>query len=341
MKWLENRKNRIEWIDYYKAFAIILVLIGHISENKVINNWIYLFHMPAFIFISGLLYNENKSNMKKRLKNILIPYFSFSILSFAYWLFIERNLRNQLNINPFSVFINIFLMFCGNENYIYNIPLWFLPALFMIETISSLLLKIKGNEKIKLFVIIILSIMISYFLSKYLNIYLPFALDCAMILLPFFILGMMVNKKIIKFPSINNSYGYVFLAIVSFIVICLCVYSGCRVDINNLLITNYFVFIISSFNGIIFLYSLSKIVKIKYLQWLGINSLCIMLIHEPIKRIVLQVLSKVTKIELVLLRTNFFFVLIDTILLILILIPIVFVVNEYFGYLLGRKVKNE
>ena len=66
-----------------------------------------------------------------------------------------------------------------------------------------------------------------------------------------------------------------------------------------------------------------------------------MLIHEPIKRIVLQVLSKVTKIELVLLRTNFFFVLIDTILLILILIPIVFVVNEYFGYLLGRKVKNE
>ena len=45
-------KNRIKWIDISKGIGIILVLMGHISKIKIINNVIYAFHMPLFFMIS-------------------------------------------------------------------------------------------------------------------------------------------------------------------------------------------------------------------------------------------------------------------------------------------------
>ena len=44
-------KKRIEWVDIFKALAIILVVVGH-STGKF-NAYIYQFHVAAFFFISG------------------------------------------------------------------------------------------------------------------------------------------------------------------------------------------------------------------------------------------------------------------------------------------------
>ena len=55
---MTDKKNRIEWIDYLKAFACILVVLGHLlqsfQKSNIDNNqnitsfiiwFIYLFHM--------------------------------------------------------------------------------------------------------------------------------------------------------------------------------------------------------------------------------------------------------------------------------------------------------
>lgn len=49
---------KIGWIDIFKGIAITLVVAGH--AGSPINTYIYLFHMPAFIFISGYTYNGQK-----------------------------------------------------------------------------------------------------------------------------------------------------------------------------------------------------------------------------------------------------------------------------------------
>lgn len=59
-------KTRIYKYDNVKAFLIFLVVIGHMTTDYVsdshmvrwITLWIYLFHMPAFIFISGLVHKQ-------------------------------------------------------------------------------------------------------------------------------------------------------------------------------------------------------------------------------------------------------------------------------------------
>lgn len=71
-------KFRDERIDSVKYFLIILVILGHvfiIDEYSVVpecitaKKWIYLFHMPLFIFISG--YFSNKKEKKAFLPSIL------------------------------------------------------------------------------------------------------------------------------------------------------------------------------------------------------------------------------------------------------------------------------
>lgn len=42
-------KKRIEWVDIYKALGIILVVVGH--ATGAFNNYIYQFHMAAFLLI--------------------------------------------------------------------------------------------------------------------------------------------------------------------------------------------------------------------------------------------------------------------------------------------------
>lgn len=59
-------KERIYQFDNAKAILIFLVVIGHMTSDYVSDSymvravtlWIYLFHMPAFIFLSGLVHKR-------------------------------------------------------------------------------------------------------------------------------------------------------------------------------------------------------------------------------------------------------------------------------------------
>ena len=92
-----DKVKRLEWIDYTKGFAIILVVVAHTMGGLRNANLpfpeayniaiyiIYTFHMPLFFFISGYLskriitqpFNEF---MKSTAISIIIPYTIWSIM---------------------------------------------------------------------------------------------------------------------------------------------------------------------------------------------------------------------------------------------------------------------
>lgn len=90
------------FVDNLKVLLIFLVVFGHLIERYIDTNntlmgiymFIYTFHMPLFIFISGFLSkNINKSN-KVFFRNLLIPYIVLNIIwySLAYIYTGEANL---------------------------------------------------------------------------------------------------------------------------------------------------------------------------------------------------------------------------------------------------------
>lgn len=85
-------KRRIEKWDILKFFLIFLVVLGHIVQNfkdesgwmNALFFWIYTFHMPLFIFISGMFSKRtvNEKNYDKMIV-FLFLYFITKIILFV------------------------------------------------------------------------------------------------------------------------------------------------------------------------------------------------------------------------------------------------------------------
>lgn len=88
-------KERLVTWDIAKGLCIILVVIGHYyPENapewySAIHNFIYSFHMPVFLFISGFIYMATQKDVPygtfvmKKVKRLIIPYISTSVIIIA------------------------------------------------------------------------------------------------------------------------------------------------------------------------------------------------------------------------------------------------------------------
>lgn len=138
-------------ISFLQAFGIILVVVGHAfngHEYEVsLHRWIYTFHMPLFMFISGYLLkysNEQKhktlqeisrqekySFLRKKAIRLLVPYIVISSLAVY-----PKYLLNSYAIHPveFSFDAYLHMLVYPFENVI--IPFWFLPTLFFIFVLT-------------------------------------------------------------------------------------------------------------------------------------------------------------------------------------------------------------
>lgn len=133
--------TRIKWVDVAKFIGIFSIYLGHLDQGAS-RNFVFLFHVPLFFLISGCMENFNKEEnflkyLLKKVKNILIPFFIFSILSI---------IINVLNSNaPFdSVKDMISLVLKGTiRNTFFAASLWFLSCLFVIEILFFIIKKVK------------------------------------------------------------------------------------------------------------------------------------------------------------------------------------------------------
>lgn len=99
----KTNSNKIIWLSIIQGWAILLVVIGHVSaytyseadgELYPVSEWIqrlcYAFHMPLFMFVSGgLLYLTRIERSwttgrlyVDKLKRLLIPFIAFTIIGF-------------------------------------------------------------------------------------------------------------------------------------------------------------------------------------------------------------------------------------------------------------------
>ncbi len=82
---MSNERVHDTGISVAKAFCIILMVVGHSETFPWLRRFIYLFHMPAFFFISGLLFKEKYFDqaglfVKRKLKGLWWPYFKWSLV---------------------------------------------------------------------------------------------------------------------------------------------------------------------------------------------------------------------------------------------------------------------
>lgn len=131
-------KTRLIWLDNLKAFLILIVILGHAVQllnpvayqQDVLFRYIYSFHMPLFVFISGFAcyrLNVEWGLVKRRVVQLIIP--------FTLWSIVQCLINGHLRI---------WEMFLFPER-----SLWFLYVLFFVTVFHVVSIRISKRIKIK------------------------------------------------------------------------------------------------------------------------------------------------------------------------------------------------
>lgn len=75
-------------IDIAKGLLILCVVIGHGIQNECISDFVYSFHMPVFLILSGCFLKkveDIKGFAKSRAERLLIPYCIYMSIDFIFF----------------------------------------------------------------------------------------------------------------------------------------------------------------------------------------------------------------------------------------------------------------
>lgn len=220
---IEVNKNRIKWIDYLKAFACFLVVLGHLLQSlRKIGNYnsfaefiiyfIYLFHMPLFMCMSGFLYCKTKKEFSwiqykefvlKKTINLLIPYLTFYLVFLGINIIFSSSVNTSRGMKEFVGIINNPMP-----------PYWFLYALLSIFIVIPILEKFLKNKNIVFGGLVLLKI-ISIFYKT--NIYF---IDSIMSYSIYFYFGSFIKENDEKKNALINLFEiliYIFAAVIYYI----------------------------------------------------------------------------------------------------------------------------
>jgi len=199
--------QRSAYFDNAKFILIFFVVFGHIiqsfmSEHEIINQmylFIYSFHMPAFILISGFFAKGiyEKDYIKKLCKKLLLPYAIFQLIYTIFYFFLFDQSTFTLDLfNP-------------------QWSLWFLISLFFWNMMVIAFKKLPKLVSLALAFGFGLAVGYIDFINDYLS------LSRTFVFFPFFLLGYFLSTE--HFKKIRSTP----VRLIAFIVIissCLLVY---------------------------------------------------------------------------------------------------------------------
>lgn len=268
-------------LDIVKGICIILMVVGHSSPPQWLHDSIYMFHMPCFFFISGLLFKEEYINdiqrfLIRKVKTLWWPFFLWSTIFIV--------------IHNLLFYFHIYDVGYGVKEHIVNIakaflfrktePLlggfWFLASLFVASIVSILYYKVIGVSKVKLSIGILSALMICMFCA-YFNISIWYFNGVNALATAYFMLGTLVGKieiKSFKIKLFLISCSILFLALGT-------AYTPCNMlKMQMIYVLPYFC--ISSVTSVSLIIMCSVLVPSKPIQWLivlGERTMDILIFH--------------------------------------------------------------
>lgn len=252
-------RERERWADILKGIGAILVVIGHlVLYEGYAKIYIYSFHMPLFFFISGYLYHQEKNFktfLKRKVKNLLVPYFLFAFISILVTYFLEGIYLSKSEILATYFFVN--------GSFAFNSSLWFLIIMFFTLIFFYIIRKsIKIEKPIFALITTIILLVICVFLNiKQIKLY--FGLEIVPHALLVFYLGYLYKLNKVKINKVinkvlHNNIVFIFqvciLLIISFY---LSLLNG-RVNMSTSIYNNYFLYLVAAIISIYVYVLISK-----------------------------------------------------------------------------------
>ncbi len=257
--------NKNNYISIAKAIGIMLMVIGHSGSPIMMERFIYLFHMPLFIACSGFFFKDITESKQlrqfsaKRLKGLYFPYLRWSIL-----FLLLHNLFYHLHFyeQPYST--NEFFRNLGKTLFMADFeillrPFWFLKALLFASIFVAGIIFLKNKYQLRIrHIELLISILFITFLLKSSNVHIPILGDPSIISfsMVYYLSGLLIKKIEKRIPC--NIYA---ISIEFALLMMGCIYFPGIIDMRYTNTFNLFIYFLLSITGIIFVFTISKIIQ--------------------------------------------------------------------------------
>lgn len=318
--------GRIVYYDTAKAYLIFLVVLGHIliilnpGYDKLhfiaIQSFIYAFHMPAFFILHGILFNNEKWKKRaakefilKRAYTLLVPYLFFETIGIIWkWILGSQDILTGL-YNMVTVRCNV-----GAD--------WFLPAMFLGSLLYLVYVKF-GN-----YVWATVSAIASFILPLFMSESQIFIVVGRGLLAYGFIMIGHAGRQFFQSEKTKKILN-MFLALIITGIMALVGLKWGGNDIYSCMINNPVILIIGGISGTYLITGFSRLLQLHVFSCIGRHTLTIMGTHQ----LVIYAWSGIA------LQSSENDIIRGLLLLLIIIafeIPVVFIIEKYLPFLVGK-----
>jgi fucose 4-O-acetylase-like acetyltransferase len=192
-------KARDPWFDNAKMALVLLVVVGHSwtllphnGLNDHLYDFLYAWHVPAFVFVTGYLsrsFTWAPGRMWQLVRTVAVPYVIFEGALALFRIYVGGEHLRDIFQDP-------------------HWPMWYLSALFFWRLLTPVFTRMPT----------VVAIVVAVATSLVAGLYAGDTLDMARVLglLPFFVLGLTATKERLerlREPWVRNAAVLVFLAI--------------------------------------------------------------------------------------------------------------------------------
>ena len=273
-------QTRAQWIDIAKGFGIILVVWGHLIPSDA-KRLIFMFHMPLFFIISGILFRESELSMAvvfKKLCSLGIPYLSFLVL-FAIVPLVYRFKLSVYGISPLLMEILKIIIggrYLGGQTGVF----WFVSCLFFTQLLASALWNL---DKVWVrYWAIAFMYMLALLNSKYSGAWLPLNINVVLCSILYFGIGIELRSRM----HVAKRYFAIIVALAVLGIVLL--YHGFN-NTNDMKYASYGIPVVTVVSAasvsIVILIVCQMIAKYRVvvpMSFLGRSSLFVMYMHIPV-----------------------------------------------------------
>lgn len=262
---MNSKSNHIEWVDTYRGFLFLFVIITHTYRVEEYH-WIYdPFFLTGFFFISGIVYKKRciKEDLYSILHGLFLPWLFLSIISISPYFLIE-GVRSGLD----RLYLGI----------IYGHSMWFICALMGIRVIHTVLNAILYERYLySRYIVFIISFVSIFFLTyadENKGTRMIWNLDTAIWTYSYFLVGTFLKRKFFNNSSTSDKISLKSLLIITLLFLALYLqglYGYAEImDMCSNTVPKPLIFTISSFFSVIILmYAFRNGLNIRYFNNAG------------------------------------------------------------------------
>lgn len=248
--------DRIDWIDWAKTLCIFFMVCGHSNPFPLFHDFVYLFHIPVFFIITGILYKPK--SIKQLINTLIVPTIIWNIINYPWYL---TNIIGH-KICSYEDFLIKPILGLVIHDFDTGTPIcgsfWFVLVIFILRVTHPIINKLKIIQ----FIFIIFCLFTAYYSNQDPEKGILFLPQRAIIAYPFFLIGIYI-KKHMTLLSMTKQWS-IGLFLLSFITLFLFSFYLGTFDLYNCNLNYFPAYYFLGITGFIFIYIISYKLSYKF-----------------------------------------------------------------------------